>query len=153
MYELDVALTYGCNACGDSPYIVFRAADIKEQGVVTYESNCTFKQQYISCNSEPYILELAENYKTCQLYIPSFNKTLIVDINYLFKGELSPLRIIISKDTPLEALKSLATDSSFVDTLTKTALTCTIIGTVNTILIKLTRIFMMTKVERQVSEA
>lgn len=55
--KVDMILSYGCPACTLKPYAIFQSTNIKNRGILPFESNCTFNKNYVSCNDEPYKLE------------------------------------------------------------------------------------------------
>lgn len=150
--DVDIIMTYGCISCTDSPYIIFKSYNIKNEGIIPYESNCSFKTPYLSCNEEPQLLELNEEFEYCQIYLTSINKTIIAHIEYNFSGALSPINTIVGRDNSLTAIKSIFSDSNFLNTLGKTAFACALFGTISTVVIKIIQICIITKSNHDINK-
>lgn len=143
--EIDVTMTYGCTACTDKPYIVFSSYNIKNEGILPFESNCSFERYYLSCNIEPYILKLSDNNNHCLIHVPLLNKTLVVSIEYKYLGKLSPDKYIYSQETTSEAIKNIVTSEQFINTFMNTAMTLTLMSTSITVIYRLSRFLIVKK--------
>lgn len=115
--KLSVVMTYGCTGCSEDPYIIIQAYDIIQEGILEYNSNCTFDTNYLSCNDEPYSIRPSERYENCRITAPRLNITLNVKINYTLKGMISPILMMRSDETPSEIVKSSANQSKLLGNL------------------------------------
>lgn len=98
---IEVLLSYkfGCKACTLKPYMIFQSSNIKNRGVLPFESNCTFNRNYLSCNGEPYKLEQQGESKYCSIYVPSRNRTLAENFEFEFLGNLDFSKSISGMET------------------------------------------------------
>ncbi|AOF41424.1 glycoprotein precursor, partial [Seattle Prectang virus] len=101
--RIKVEQSYGCIGCDTKPYVILRPYDIKNEGILEYETNCTWAQSVLSCNPEPYIMTLDDNNDICLIYVPSTNQTMIINFNFVFVGEVTMLKTYYS-ETSTEAL-------------------------------------------------
>lgn len=110
--RIKVEQSYGCIGCDAKPYVILRPYDIKNEGILEYETNCTWVQSVLSCNPEPYIMTLDDNNDICLIYVPSTNQTIIINFNFVFVGEVTMLKTYYSESST-EALRNLAMKESF----------------------------------------
>ncbi|XP_031624480.1 uncharacterized protein LOC116341510 [Contarinia nasturtii] len=103
--DIEVVSSYGCIGCNQKPYIIIQANSIKQKGIIPFQSNCTFDQQYLSCSHEPYALEIEELDSYCYIFMPSLNKTIYIDTNIEFVRILNPSQPLTVSETPLEIAK------------------------------------------------
>jgi hypothetical protein len=148
--KIDLVMTYGCKACNELPYAVFQAYDIKEPGVLPYESNCTFTKNYLSCSQDPFSLTLNGNYPACTIFIPDLNITIKFDVDYKYLGTLSPMRLMSPKEGTLDAMISALFSGDVLSTIAKTTLIATLTSTVITMVVKVFQVFAAKKVEHDV---
>lgn len=80
---------YGCIDCKQKPYVVLKANAIQKEGVIPFESNCTFNRNYVSCSPEPFMLEIKEQNSYCYLYMKSINKTFNIDTDIVIFHEMT----------------------------------------------------------------
>lgn len=139
--KLRVMSTYGCYGCSQPSYAVIQAYAIESEGILDYESNCTFDRPYISCNSEPYTLKLDQNYNYCRLDVPMLNTTLSIDMSYKFLGEISKVEYSANSESYTGILKSIATSDSFIKSITNTITACSIMSTVIVIGMQAARVY------------
>lgn len=142
--DINVLSTYGCIACEDLPYAIMSASNIKEEGAVQFESNCTFTTSHLSCNPELYKLTLADNDEYCRINIGSLNKSIVLHFDYMFLGTLKPIYTMLGKDTALDVIKNIATNEDFIYSLSKTALYCSAIGSMIGIIVRMVRFYIVT---------
>lgn len=71
--KIKLEQSYGCTGCDIRPYVVLKPYDIKNEGILEYETNCTWGQAMLSCNPEPYIMTLDDNSDTCLYSIDKSN--------------------------------------------------------------------------------
>lgn len=50
-------------------YVIFKIYNVKQEGVVKIESNCSLSN-YLSCNQEPYIINILDKNKYCNILAP-----------------------------------------------------------------------------------
>lgn len=150
--KLAKVLSYGCQACQIKPYVIFRASNIKNRGILPFESNCTFNKNYLSCNDEPYKLELLSDSKYCTIIIPSINHTLAIDFELEFLGTLDFSKSTISIETPMEVVKSVLSSQGYLDGLVLTFGTCTVLSFASAILIKIIKIYEFRRIARETTD-
>lgn len=109
--EIEKLYSYGCTAYNRKPYVIFRAHSIVQSGIIKFISNCTFNKDFLSCSPDPYTVELDDLNPYCSLYMPSINKTIIIDTNIKFVGTLDPSVPIVVSDTPYNIAKHLLFDT------------------------------------------
>lgn len=93
--KIDVVETYGCIGCNKNAYAFFRGRDIKMEGSMRFESNCTFAKNYLACQEEEYPLELDLPEPYCYIFIPHINETIHLKIDFKYP-QLTPSRPIIA---------------------------------------------------------
>lgn len=94
--RIDLSMTFGCTSCPVKPYALFESLNVESEGIVPFESNCTFSRLYLSCSLSPYILHIEDQNEVCLIDILSFNQTIIVKVDYKFLGSMTPTRTIIA---------------------------------------------------------
>lgn len=50
--QIDTIMTYACDGCTVKPYVIFRPYKIENEGMVPFESICTFNSKFLSCNPD-----------------------------------------------------------------------------------------------------
>lgn len=110
--RVKVEQSYGCIGCNVKPYIILKSYEIKNEGLLEFETNCTWSQSSLSCNLDPYIMTLDDNSDICFIHIPSTNQTIIINFNYVFTGDVTMLKTYYSESS-IEAIKNLAGDKDF----------------------------------------
>lgn len=96
--DIDVFASFGFTMGNKKPYAVFEATNIKKEGIIDFTSNCTFDRDYLSCKPEPYTLHIQDSHSHCHIQLPSMNKTILVEIEFI---NLDPSNPVIPPDTPL----------------------------------------------------
>lgn len=48
--DIDIISSYGCLSCNQFPYIIYQPSNIEAGGLTPFESNCTFKRNFLTCN-------------------------------------------------------------------------------------------------------
>lgn len=142
-------VTFGCKSCGIKPYIIITSYDIKVEGILDYQSNCTFEKKYLSCNSEPYQVTLDEDYTSCLITVPRLNQTLSANIQYNFMGDVSPVNIVIERETMTTIARSIVTSTDFITSLTNTITLCAIGSTLVTLVMKGYQIYTAHEIQRK----
>lgn len=148
--NIEVIETYGCTGCEQRPFAILMANNIESEGVLSYDSNCTFDRKYLSCNPEPYIIYLSENYNQCHIYSLMSNISIDFGVKYTFKGSLNMISYKSSTETVSGVMYSIATSKPFIVSAASTIITCTIVSTVATTLVKLIRAYSITRVKKDV---
>uniref|UniRef100_A0AAT9J9T1 Glycoprotein n=1 Tax=Blattella germanica phasmavirus 1 TaxID=3133448 RepID=A0AAT9J9T1_9VIRU len=137
--KFNLLTTYSCKGCTQRPYAIFQSYENKNSGIVPFVSNCTFNVEYLSCNPQPFTIELISDDRTCLIYAKTINYTIIVNFNYTFLGSLDLTKTIESIETPAEQIKTIATDMRFWASLVSSFTTFTIIGISATVIIRIVR--------------
>lgn len=149
--KINVEQSYACTGCEEKPKVIFKAYDIKSEGLLEFESNCSWVQKVLSCNPEPYILSLSSNEDYCQIYIPSTNQTLSVSLNYIFVGQLEMLKTYYSESSA-DILESLMTDKNFWTGLLSSLNFMALISVSSVAVLKLIRLGVAYKTEKVVEK-
>lgn len=124
--EIDIINSYACLGCSQSPYIVLRAKNIVTPGIMPIETNCTFKQPYISCNDEFYPLELTDSSQCCYLYVRHLNMSKSFCLKYDFIGNLTMQSIQYSKNVDLSyIISSISSNPNFISGIYSSIVTMT----------------------------
>ncbi|XP_045778130.1 uncharacterized protein LOC123876046 [Maniola jurtina] len=142
--------TLACTACNEKPTAILKAYDIKTEGLIEYESNCSWTQLALSCNPEPYTITLEENSAKCLINIINTNQTLIVDFNYVFIGSLSLLKTYYA-ESAVEALESIATDKAFWGTLVSSLNFMAVLSVGSVAILKIVRLGITYKTNKDMS--
>nr|UYE93725.1 MAG: glycoprotein [Orthophasmavirus culicis] len=131
---LNVIGSLACVGCTMKSYIVLQASEIKEPGLLKFTSNCTFSTDSVSCNQEPYRLEIISQDERCRLYFPSLNQTLDVSLDFRFLGKLDPSSPLYSMGTSVDDYISLAQNPNMWTTAAYTWLTFSLVGLIVSII-------------------
>lgn len=107
MCHIDKVSSYGCIGCSQKPYVIFKSSSIKKEGIIPFESNCTFNKNYLSCITEPFVLEVEELDSFCYIFMPSLNKTINIDTTIEFVGQLNPSQPEMVSESPLGIAKNI----------------------------------------------
>lgn len=150
--KIRVEQSYACTACNTKPSAVFIAYDIRHEGLIEFESNCTWVKKTLSCNPEPYTLELEHDAKVCTIILPTTNQTITVNFNFVFMGELTMLRTYRS-ESAVEAIESLAKNPNFWGSLLGTVNFMAFASLSTALVVKLVRLGIIYKTEKDVSKA
>ncbi|AJG39291.1 glycoprotein precursor [Wuchang Cockroach Virus 1] len=137
--KFNLLTTYSCTGCVQRPYAIFQSYDNKNNGIVPFVSNCTFNIDYLSCNPQPFTIELISDERACLIYAKSINYTKVINFNYTFIGSLDLTKTIDSIESTSEQIKSIATDMRFWSSLLTSFTTFTIIGIAATVIVRIVR--------------
>lgn len=66
--NLNFRTSQSCSSCKIRPHAIFVANNIKDEGYIKFNSNCSFDVNYLSCNKEPYTIELLDENRICLKY-------------------------------------------------------------------------------------
>ncbi len=95
--EADCILTqtnsFACTGCNELGYVTIAATALTSPGIMPFTSNCSFIDNYLPCQQEPFLLYFTEIREYCSIYFPLTNRTLIVKIDAIFKGNLVPITL------------------------------------------------------------
>ncbi|UPT53727.1 MAG: glycoprotein [Bactrocera latifrons orthophasmavirus] len=149
MCDIDLITTYSCEACSTMPYAVFQSFNIKKEGTVPFESNCTFDVNHLSCNTEPFKLTLQNENKICRITLPSINKTKIMNFNYIYLGELDPTSSRIAQETTMDTISTIVNNNQFLTTLFSGITGITIVGLVTSISVRVISAIMIAREARR----
>lgn len=106
MCSVNKISSYGCIGCNQKPYVIFKASAIKKEGIIPFESNCTFNKNYLSCTPEPFVLEVEDLDAFCYIFMPSMNKTISIDTHIEFVGNLNPTQPEMVSESALTIAKN-----------------------------------------------
>lgn len=112
--DVSILTTYSCVECNIHPYIVLQTSKIKNYGLMPVISNCTLKQDFISCSGEIDKIEMSTDVKDCIIYIPSINKTLSIGMHYHHRAPLNSLLSLSSTPSLEDYVKEVATSPGFI---------------------------------------
>ncbi|WBM84616.1 MAG: glycoprotein [hymenopteran phasma-related virus OKIAV227] len=87
--NINLDFSYGCIACDENPYVIYTAINIKSEGTMKFESNCSFNTDHLTCSTDPMVLHPADRYNRCKLWIMDTNDTLFIDFKYEFVGKMT----------------------------------------------------------------
>lgn len=133
---LDNVSGFGCTDCNLKPYLIFEANKIQKEGIIPFQSNCTFNKDYLSCATEPYILHVNEINSYCYIYMPSINQTIYIDTNIFF------LTSKYVQETPWAIAKNIFISWEFAYGLISTMTGVTIFGVLILIFTKILQVYL-----------
>ncbi|QXL90807.1 glycoprotein [Pectinophora gossypiella virus 2] len=145
--KLSVEQSYACIGCDTKPQAIIKAYDIKNEGLLEFESNCSWTSNMMSCNPEPYIITLEQNSDICFVHLPTINQTIIINFEYIFTGKLSLLRTYYSESVG-EAFETLMTDTNFWSGLMTSLNVMALMSVVTVAFVKVARLGIMYKTEK-----
>lgn len=90
--RISLETSYACFGCNDKPVAVFKAYDIKNEGILEMETNFSWSRPFMSCNPEPYTMTLDSYSEACMIYIPQTNQTIVVNFKHEFVDQLTKLQ-------------------------------------------------------------
>ncbi|KAL4705237.1 hypothetical protein ACJJTC_011531 [Scirpophaga incertulas] len=137
--SLKVGLSYACEACTEQPRATLISTHVQTEGMLSYESNCTWDRASLSCNIEMYDIVQISKHKYCNIYLPLLNQTLDIVFNYEYRGELSNMKTIRA-ETSMDIFNDLVTNSSFIATLLTSFSSFLLFTGLGTMAIKMTRL-------------
>lgn len=146
--QIDMVMTYACEGCKTKPYVIFKPYKIANQGIVPFESNCTFDSTYISCNPEEYKLSLLDGNRVCSMYLIPFNKTYTINFNYTFLGTLLPFETLMSRGQESDIIGAITKSESFWNGLVNTITGFTLLGLVSAVILRAVKIIGYIKVAK-----
>ncbi|BEP11643.1 glycoprotein precursor [Anopheles stephensi orthophasmavirus] len=142
--------TFSCIGCTYEPYAIFQSYNIKSEGIVPFESNCTFNKNYLSCSTQPYELKLRVPSSSCYVYIPSFNQTMYINFGFQFKGSLDPSKSVYSKETEVQAITNIITNQQFITGLMSTISLFGFISISMSLLLRLVKIYEVKRITKEI---
>lgn len=89
-----VIYSKGCYACNKPGEVIIQPVEIKSEGLLHFSSNCTFSSNNIPCRAKPFKMNLLYLQNNCLLTFPEINRTLMVEIDYIFLGNLSHIGVM-----------------------------------------------------------
>lgn len=113
MCMINVNTIYGCKGCANLPKIIYSPIDVKVEGTLFFESNCTFDKKYFSCGNGPEILTMTALNDYCLIYIPKNNQTINIEVKYEFLGNVEPNSLTSSIPTFSDELKEAVSSAPF----------------------------------------
>lgn len=144
MCNIDKISSYGCIGCNQKPYIIFKSSSVKKEGIIPFESNCTFNKNYLSCTPEPFVLEVDQLDSNCYIFMPSINKTIYIDTNIEFVGNLNPSQPEMS-ESALTIAKNLFFNWDMANAATVAMAGATIFGVLITTFNKIVQVYLYRK--------
>lgn len=150
MCNVDKISSYGCIGCNQRPYVIFKegikkASSIKKEGIIAFESNCTFNKNYLSCTPKPFVLEVEELDAFCYIFMPSMNKTINIDTNIEFVGNLNPSQPEMVSESSLAIAKNLLINWDKANAATVAMAGATIFGVLITAFDKILQVYLYRK--------
>lgn len=142
--------TFSCVGCVYEPYAIFQSYNIKSEGIIPFESNCTFDKNYLSCSTQPYKLKLRTPSTSCYVYIPSFNQTIYINFEFQFKGSLDPSKSIYSKETEVQAITNIITSQQFITGLMSTISIFGLISISMSLFLRLVKIYEVKRITKEI---
>lgn len=143
--NVDKISSYGCIGCNQKPYVIFKSNSIKKEGIIPFESNCTFNKNYLSCTPEPFALEIEELNSFCYIFMPRINKTIYIDTNIEFVGSLNPSQPEMVSESPLTIAKNLLFNWDMANAATVAMAGATIFGVMITTFNKILQVYLYRK--------
>ncbi|CAH0730953.1 unnamed protein product, partial [Brenthis ino] len=114
--EISVGISYACEACLEQPRATLVSKNLKNEGMMEFESNCTWDRSSVSCNNEMYdIVQVSKN-KYCNIYIPLINQSIDITFEYEYRGLLTDMKTIRA-ETSTDIINELMGNQSFITTL------------------------------------
>lgn len=150
MCKVDKISSYGCIGCNQKPYVIFKSSSIQKEGIITFESNCTFNKNYLSCTPEPFALEVEELDSFCYIFMPRINKTIYIDTKIEFVGNLNPSQPEIISEGALKIAQNVFLNGDLVNAATITMAGATIFGVIITSFNKILQVYLYRKEIRSV---
>ncbi|CAH2240147.1 jg20694 [Pararge aegeria aegeria] len=136
---IEVGISYACEACNDQPRATFISKNIKTEGMMDYESNCTWDRSSVSCNNGMYdMIQISKN-KYCNLYIPLINQSIDITFEYEYRGVLSDMKTIRA-ETTTDIIGDIISDKTFITTLLTSLSGFMILTGIGTMVIKTFRV-------------
>nr|QMP82405.1 glycoprotein [Dipteran phasma-related virus OKIAV225] len=147
--SIDVISTYSCIGCNVKPYAVLQAHNIKHEGIIPINSNCTFAQNFLSCSPDPYTIEITDISKTCFISMPTLNSTLIVKFEFTFIGQLDPSKPIFAKETEMDLVRGIARNEGFLTGLLGIFSTVSLIGIGSNLILRAFKVWQFSKLAKE----
>lgn len=148
--EFNVISTYGCIGCNQLSKVYIQTMNVKHEGIIKIDSNCSLSKNYLSCHEQTDELEILKDEKYCRIFIPSMNKTLDFSITNRFMGDLSKYNPMIVSSNPIELAKSIISNPNFLEGFSISLYTYTGIGALITVLARvIPKLIIMKKVETE----
>ncbi|AJG39296.1 glycoprotein precursor [Wuhan mosquito virus 1] len=144
--------TYSCTGCAEEPYVILQAHDIKSEGILPIESNCTFAKDYISCSLDPYPLYLRDTKRSCYIHIQGLNHTMYLNFDFTFKGSLDPSKPIYNQESEMEMIKGMVSSSMFITGLISTVSMFGMVSISLSMILRIIRMYEIKRMSRDVME-
>nr|WQM60714.1 MAG: putative glycoprotein [Phasmaviridae sp.] len=128
--------SFGCIGCDKKSYVVFQAFEIKTNGILPFESNCTFDVNYLSCNQELYTLNYINPELYCMIYIPKTNQTILLDTDFNYVGKIDAYNIQYKDYNIGDITKEVLTSSKFWMSLSANFITFSVITIVTSFILR-----------------
>lgn len=142
MCNVNKISSYGCIGCNQKPYVIFKASSIKKEGIIPFESNCTFNKNYLSCTPDPFILEIDNLDSFCYIFMPSLNKTITIDTHIEFVGNLNAIQPEIMSENALSIAKNVLLNWDLANAATVAMAGATIFGVIITSFNKIFQVYL-----------
>lgn len=151
MCTININTIYGCKGCTKLPKIIYSPMDVRVEGTLFFESNCTFDKTYFSCGNGPEILTLTALSDYCLIYIPKNNQTINIEVKYEFLGQVEPNSIASSTPTFSDELREAVSSVPFWQGIVSTFTLFTGISILMTIISRMFKIYEVRKINKQVN--
>lgn len=149
---IDILMKYACTSCLEQPRIILSSSNIKKEGALPFDSNCTWNRDMLSCNYDLYEVIQISREKNCRITIPLINVTLDIDFEYEYRGSLTAMKSI-KAETAIDILDSMVRDPSFYITLITSLSGFLTITAISTILLKMARIGVLAFGRKEIQNA
>lgn len=150
--RIKIGISYACEACLEQPRATLISTNVQTEGMLEYESNCTWDRPSLSCNVEMYDIVQISKHKYCYIYLPLINQTLDITFDYEYRGELSNMKTIRA-ETSLDVVTNLVTNSSFITTLLTSFSSFLLFTGIATMVVKITRLGVLAIGRKEIQKA
>nr|XP_018900233.1 PREDICTED: uncharacterized protein LOC109032514 [Bemisia tabaci] len=115
--KFEFLMSFGCTTCEKSSYLVLKAQNITKEGLMPFQSNCSYGRRTVKCDHEPTKLVLKENYDACHIKLPSGEEFFVKMEYHAFETSSGPNRrsnVTVSFVGYSEAFEHLVTSETFI---------------------------------------
>lgn len=152
--KVELVGKFGCTGCKENPYIVLKSSEIKENGIMLFQSNCSFIEKTIACGAELQKLRLEYRMDNCYIHIPNINKTIFFAIEYEFLGGLTRYNSEYSADDQkiVDTAMGLITNFNFLESIKFTFIFGTAMAAIVSFVTKVFRYYFISKQVRKIEK-
>ncbi|CAK1587381.1 unnamed protein product [Parnassius mnemosyne] len=150
--SVEIVMNYACLSCLELPKVVIASKGLVREGALTYESNCTWDHDLLSCNSQMYEIKQLYIHPICRIHIPILNQTIDINFNFEYRGTLTIMKSIRA-ETTLDVISTIGSDPYFYTTLLGSLSSFLLLTTITTVIIKLTKLGIIACGKKEISNA